>query len=132
MSHTDEKNPAELGYEPTDIHVPWVLRFGAVLVTMMVLSGIGSWVIFRLLFAEAKRADPKLSPLAVIEHGEPPAPRLLRDEPTDLATVLGEERRDLESYGWVDRASGVVRIPIERAMELETKEAPPARGEKPR
>lgn len=28
------------------------------------------------------------------------------------------ERRALESYGWVDRAQGIVRIPIEEAKEL--------------
>jgi hypothetical protein len=29
-----------------------------------------------------------------------------------------EERAALTTYGWVDRKSGVVRMPIERAMEL--------------
>ena len=35
----------------------------------------------------------------------------------------GQEHRDsqreqLETYGWVDKEGGVVRIPIERAMDL--------------
>ncbi len=29
-----------------------------------------------------------------------------------------EARRDLASYGWVDEARGVVRIPIDRAIDL--------------
>jgi hypothetical protein len=29
-----------------------------------------------------------------------------------------EQTRRLHSYGWVDRKSGVIHIPIERAMEL--------------
>lgn len=131
--HTDPHTPsAGPGYETTDVHVPIILRFGVVLAIMMALAGVASWVIFRVLFAEAKRADPKLSPLAVIDHREPPQPRLLRDEPSDLATVEAAEREQLESYGWVDRGGGVVRIPIERAMELVAKDAPPARGEKSR
>ncbi len=28
------------------------------------------------------------------------------------------QRRRLESYGWVDRARGLVHIPIDRAMDL--------------
>jgi hypothetical protein len=32
--------------------------------------------------------------------------------------LQAEQRRRLESYGWVDRSTGVARIPIERAIEL--------------
>ncbi len=37
-----------------------------------------------------------------------------------------ERLRRLRSYGWIDRKSGIVRIPIDRAMELS------ARGVRPR
>jgi hypothetical protein len=30
----------------------------------------------------------------------------------------------LDSYGWVDRERGLVRLPIERAMELTLERAP--------
>jgi hypothetical protein len=33
-------------------------------------------------------------------------------------TLRDEQRAVLESYGWVDRARGIVRIPITRAMEI--------------
>lgn len=33
-------------------------------------------------------------------------------------TQRARQRQLLESYGWVDRDAGLVRIPIERAMEL--------------
>lgn len=40
------------------------------------------------------------------------------------------QRRRLESYGWVDPAKGVVRMPVERAMQLVLEGArPPASGE---
>jgi len=123
MQHTDPKSPTEPGFEPSDVQVPVVLKFGVALVVMMTLSGIGSWVIFRLLFAEAQRADPKLSPLAVIDRQVPPDPRLVENEPADLDSVRQQERTVLESYDWVDRSGGIVRIPIERAMELVAKEA---------
>ena len=124
MSHTDEKDPNQPSFETTDVEVSVVLKFGVVLVIMIALSALGSWVIFRLLFADAVRADPKFSPLAVLDRQPPPEPRLIENEPSDLDTVRQQEQAVLENYEWVDRGGGVVRIPIERAMELLAKEAP--------
>jgi hypothetical protein len=39
------------------------------------------------------------------------------------ATLRDQQRAVLESYGWVDRARGVVHIPIARAMEMVAAEA---------
>lgn len=36
------------------------------------------------------------------------------------------KRRELDAYGWADRARGLVRIPIERAMELWSDRAEPS------
>jgi hypothetical protein len=47
-----------------------------------------------------------------------PQPRLERNERVEINEFrLGEEQK-LNSYGWVDQKAGVVRIPIERAMQL--------------
>jgi predicted Holliday junction resolvase-like endonuclease len=37
---------------------------------------------------------------------------------TTLADLKKEQAQKLESYGWVDQKAGIVRLPIERAMEL--------------
>ncbi|MBV9523771.1 MAG: hypothetical protein JO010_13305 [Alphaproteobacteria bacterium] len=49
-------------------------------------------------------------------HVQWPAPRLQIDEQADLGPYRREEEAKLGSYGWVDRAKGIVRIPIEEAM----------------
>ena len=36
----------------------------------------------------------------------------------DIAAYRAEKQRLLESYAWIDRANGIVRIPIRRAMDL--------------
>ena len=47
-------------------------------------------------------------------------------ENANRAQVLKEQqRRKLESYGWVDREKGLVHLPIDRAMDLTL------RGERP-
>lgn len=49
----------------------------------------------------------------------PPAmPRLQVSPPLDLQQFRAREEEQLHTYGWVDRRAGVVRMPIERAMEL--------------
>jgi hypothetical protein len=67
-----------------------------------------------------------------IAQDHPPKPRdAAREDPAvehDLfdrgAPALGDiaqARETLHSYGWIDRPAGVVRIPIERAMAIETR-----------
>jgi len=48
----------------------------------------------------------------------PPPPRLQKDPREDFVSYLSEQKRLLNSYGWVDRGSGTARIPIARAMEI--------------
>jgi hypothetical protein len=35
-----------------------------------------------------------------------------------FSSQIAEQRADLHSYGWVDQKQGIVRIPVERAIEL--------------
>jgi hypothetical protein len=48
----------------------------------------------------------------------PPEPRLQVLSAQDRAQVRAAEESVLHSYGWVNPSSGIVRIPIERAMQL--------------
>ena len=48
-----------------------------------------------------------------------PAPNLeLDDGHADYLALRQRQSDKLNSYGWVDRSNGIVRIPIERAMAL--------------
>jgi hypothetical protein len=54
--------------------------------------------------------------------GEPSAgvqdPRLETVPGRELAAYLERQSEELNSYGWVDRSGGVVRIPVERAIDV--------------
>lgn len=57
-------------------------------------------------------------------HGPSDAPRLETAKPrleidpaADLAAFRSQQQHELTSYGWVDRANGVVRIPIGQAIK---------------
>ena len=49
--------------------------------------------------------------------------RVLEPESRELQAVRDREDQELDSYGTVDKEKGVMRIPIDRAMELVAAEA---------
>ncbi len=50
--------------------------------------------------------------------GPKPKPLLQVSPAMDLEEFRTREEKELHSYGWLNRTAGVVRIPIERAMDL--------------
>jgi hypothetical protein len=71
-------------------------------------------------------------PQSAISRGRvlppPGMPQLQAHPDTDLQVYLKNQRKILDSYGWVDRKSGVVRIPIQRAMTVLLQKGLPARN----
>jgi len=55
-----------------------------------------------------------------------PAPPRKAIPGRELLEMRAAEDAALHSYGWVDRRAGIVRIPIDRAMELVAKRGLPA------
>ena len=60
-----------------------------------------------------------------------PQPRLLVNEPANLADLRTHEHEMLTTYGWMDKSAGIVRLPIERAKELILERGLPVRGTEP-
>jgi hypothetical protein len=56
-----------------------------------------------------------------------PQPRLEDDERREINDFREQEEQTLNSYGWVDQQAGVVRIPIDRAMQLMAQRGLPTR-----
>jgi hypothetical protein len=56
-----------------------------------------------------------------------PHPQLQTNDPKDLHDYLQHKNQELSTYGWVDRKSGVVHIPIEQAIDLLLKQGEPVR-----
>ena len=108
--------PNQAGHETTDASPFYIGLFalGLVLMIALVLPLLG-WIFWRL-EAAAQRVDARQSPLAGDQT--PPAPRLERQPADELAKLRRAEHRRLSSYGWVDPQQRVVRVPIERAIEI--------------
>ncbi len=71
---------------------------------------------------------------SVAVESPPPAPRHVPRPPgarSELTMMLEQEDRLLNSYEWIDADAGVVRIPVDRAMELIVAEGLPAATTQP-
>jgi len=59
----------------------------------------------------------------------PPEPRLQPHPANELTALRQHEDEVLNSYGWVDQKAGVVRIPIDKAMDIMAQRGFPTRQE---
>jgi hypothetical protein len=132
MHDTPERDTAPpdaaAGREMRDISTRVVMIFAASMVVGAVLLNVTVWLIFLHFGSLAARASTREYPLAHVGAPvEPPAPRLQARPREDLKRMRAEEDQVLDSYGWVDAGTGVVRIPIHQAMQRTVEQGLPAR-----
>ena len=118
------------GTENRDINARAVLKAGAGIVLATVGAALLMWFLFNRFAAREAARSPQPARMAASDpRKEPPEPRLQPAPVMDLKSFLAGEEVLLKSYAWVDPQKGVVRIPVERAMELVAKEGLPSRRE---
>jgi len=112
--------PGARGYEQRDAKVGWI--FG--IVTFLALACIIIQFIIGGTMERLNKSSPptdrwKTSSRAqALASTRPPFPKLQLSAPADLEKFRAREEAELISYGWVDKKAGIVRIPIDRAMDL--------------
>ena len=104
------------GHETRDASIRSLLIFGAGLVLLIIAGLLVSGAVFRY-FVGHQGLGPPASPFEDVRT-LPPEPRLQVKAPMDLGHYKSAQDGILNSYGWVDRQAGVVRIPIDRAMDI--------------
>lgn len=135
--HIDGHNE-EAGFEQEDLGAKPILIFLAALIVGCLLVALVLRGMYRYLDAYQNHQETMQSPLVpqstadtrVIEPGHVarfPQPRLEATETTEINAFRLQEAQTLHSYGWVDQEAGVVRIPIDRAMELLAQRGLPTR-----
>jgi hypothetical protein len=117
-------------HEESDVNIRGILGFGAGLVVVAVVIHLLMWVLLGFFESRAAKQPQPAYPLAATQENRlPPEPRLQTNPREDLAVLRARENAQLQSYGWVDRNAGVVRIPIDAAMKLTLQRGLPARTE---
>jgi hypothetical protein len=142
MSNDTTKHGSAAGhgdYERQDLQPSGILYFLLTIVVVAVLCLFGLRGLYAYLDHREKTSQPQVSPLVTnvpedtrhIAPGYPqsafPSPKLEEDERGQLNDIRTNEEKTLYSYGWVDEKAGIVRIPIERAMDLLVERGLPVR-----
>jgi hypothetical protein len=128
-NHQQELRPEER-HEHADINIWAIGRFGIALamlcvVAMGLLAGL-----FR--YFTAREGGPLEPAKSVIDaRRKPPAPFLQEAPVTDLRQMRAAEDQILNSYGWIDQAHSVVRVPIARAIDMLAQRGLPSRPQAP-
>ena len=112
-------------YEHKDADTSSLLKFGLGLVIILIVVLFSMKGMFSF-FAKSQPLGPPASPF---ENARvlPPQPRLQAKPGADLRSYCGDQMQKLNTYGWVDPENGVVRIPIDRAIDATIEHGLPAR-----
>jgi hypothetical protein len=130
QADTEQHSPSgKTTYETRDVNVRGIVYFVAVLFIVLVFALISMRWLFGF-YSETQALGPGVTPFAN-SRTLPPEPRLQVHPEADLNRMREEQDEILNSYGWVDRANGKVRIPIDRAMDLLLQKGLPARQNPP-
>ncbi|HLH09984.1 MAG TPA: hypothetical protein VKW78_22300 [Terriglobales bacterium] len=132
-------NPG-INYESRDLGARGIVVFLIVLAVSGVLIELLVWGMLRFyskMTFENNVPTTGASQLYARPYGEPmvdpalrfPKPALQVDDVADLNKFRAQNEEILNSYGWVDKANGVVRIPIQQAIDEVAQKGLPVRPE---
>lgn len=133
--HAEAVNP-EVHHESSDVDVRAILWATVILVVFGIVSHV--FLYFHFQFMRRAERQPDLLPISLVDRDKPnlpPGPRLQpfptldgegralsplqTNPPYDMDQMRVEEERELNTWGWENQAAGIVRMPIDRAMELQ-------------
>jgi hypothetical protein len=126
-SHANGHAPQGGGYEKTDTGVGLIIWGTVGLVILTAVSLVIVWGIFNYFKHREELSHRALSPMASPSQ-LPPEPRLQIKSDEQIIHLHESEDHILSSYAWVDQKGGVVRVPIDKAMDLLMKKGLPLRG----
>ena len=92
-------------YEPSDSNAKTIFIFGVASIFVLLLT-IGGVQLYFDWFKEAQVEREVLTPPS-----------------SELKSLRAREERQLDGYGYVDKTKGMIRLPIDRSMEVLVKEA---------
>jgi hypothetical protein len=117
------------GYQTRDANVRGVSSFIKYLSLLLVFALLLCWGLFR--YFSANQAGPALASPFAGNRQSPPVPGLQVNPREDWLNFQAKQLQSLESYGWENRDTQTVRIPIERAMDLLLKKGLPVAKDTP-
>lgn len=116
-NHNDES--LKRRHETTDANAKRVMIAGVGFLGIMVVGLLMSWAVYSVM---KDRTPNPGAPATTFEEpsavNPPPRPWLQASPRDTLLMVRRAEDSVLTSYGWVNKETGIVRVPIDRAIEM--------------
>lgn len=124
-----DSNHNSIGHELDEGDVRAISLTGVALAVVVAIVFVLVYGIFQFLAHHQIVVTPA-NPMAETNQQQfPPLPRIEEHPALEIKGLHSQEDNILSTYGWVDKKAGVVRIPIDQAMELQLKRGFPARKE---
>jgi hypothetical protein len=117
------------GHETSDANIRNLIISGVFLCCLVIAGLLVSGAVFHY-FVGHQGLGPPASPFENVRM-LPPEPRLQVTAPKDLEQYKAAQEEILNNYGWVDQNAGIVRIPIDRAMDILVQKGLPVRSAAP-
>jgi hypothetical protein len=125
----EEKGHQTGGHETKDASILGIVLTGLGLAISAGIALAIVYGIFHFLAIQPLTTAPP-NPMAEINPQPfPPPPRIEEHPAAELQGLHAKEDSLLSSYGWTDKMAGVVRIPIDRAIDLQLQRGFPVRKE---
>lgn len=118
----DTHSNPHAGHEERDVNVFAISATGLAIFALVLVTVFGMWFVFNM-FVQREAAK---SPPLVSAPKFPPEPRLQATPVEDYRNLRATEDQLLKSYGWIDPDKGIVRIPVDRALEIVAQKGLPA------
>jgi hypothetical protein len=127
----EDINP-NVAYEHGDADVFTVSKYTIALVFGILIAASAMYGLFNYFNGEANSSEPPLAKVVQEQRPKlPPQPRLQQFPKADMRNLIAAEEAQLNSYGWADQKNGIVRIPIEQAIDAVVQAGLPSRPLKP-
>ena len=116
----------ETGHELSDLSPKNIAIFAASLAVTIIAVLWICYQLFQHYSTISRKTEVPPSPLSYTREPTP-EPHLLVVPGQELKTMRAAEDSMLNSYAWVDREKGIVRIPIQRAIDILAQRGLPSR-----
>ena len=127
--HEPEEHNPGVSHERRDVNVFQITAFGIGLMLSCIVVVFAMWAMFDFLAhrEDDKNADNPAASMMNERQKLPPEPRLQATPKIELKDLRADEDAILNGYGWVDPNKGIVRIPIDQAIDMVAQKGLPSK-----
>jgi len=127
-NHESNVNPA-VSHERRDVNVFQISAFGIGLLLACIVTVFAMWALFDFLYSREDKKNATNPAAAMMNERPklPPEPRLQAQPKVELKDLRSDEDAILNNYGWVDPNKGIVRIPIDQAIDIVSQKGLPSK-----